>query len=86
MCRYNYGHHGKADSSISDIVDMMEMKDIPINDYTKARWTDLYSQDDTEDASDLQLLCSSHHICLINWCDEEYDFLANRHQPLTSRR
>ena len=50
------------------------MKDILIQDFGKTRWIDLYPQDDTEDNSDLQLLCSSHHICMIDWCDDEYNF------------
>ena len=59
------------------------MNDIPIHDYIKTRWIDIYPQDDTRDDSDLQLLCSSLLIFLIDWCDEE--FLANRHKPFTSR-
>ena len=45
LCRYNNGHHVKYDSLISDVVEMMEMKemkDIPIQDYVKTRWIDLY--------------------------------------------
>ena len=71
MCRHNCGHHGKAEYSISDIVDMMKMKDIPIPDYIKTRWIDIYPQDDVGDDSGLQLLCSSLNICMIDWCDEE---------------
>ena len=74
LCRHNHRHHGKYDSLIFDIVEMMEMYDIPIHDYIKARWIDLYPHDDTGDDSDLHLLCSSHHICKIDWCDEEYNF------------
>ena len=50
------------------------MNDILIYDYIKTRWIDLYPQDDTGDASDLQLLCSSLHIFMIDWCDEEFNF------------
>ena len=50
------------------------MNDIPIHDYIKTRWIDIYPQDDTGDDSDLQLLCSSHHIYMIDWCDVEYKF------------
>ena len=39
---------------------MKEMKDIPIYDCIKARWND----------SDLQLLCFSLHLCMIDWCDD----------------
>ena len=74
LCRHNHGHHGKDDSLISDIVEIMEMKDILIQDYIKTRWIDLYPQDDTGDDSDLQLLHSSHQICMIDWCDEENNF------------
>ena len=38
------------------------------------KWIDLYPQNDAGDESDLQLLCSTHHICMINWYDEEYNF------------
>ena len=41
LCRHNHGNHGKADSLISEFVKMMEMKDILIHDYIKARWIDL---------------------------------------------
>ena len=51
LCRHSYGHHCKADSSISDIVE------IPIHDYIKTRWIDLSPHDDTDD-SDHQLLYS----------------------------
>ena len=37
-------------------------------------WIDLYPQDNTGDDSYLQFLCSSHHICMIDCCDEEYNF------------
>ena len=50
------------------------MKNILIHDYIKARFIDLNPQDDTGDDSDLHLLCSSHHISMIDWCDEEYNF------------
>ena len=53
---------------------MMEMKDIPNHDYIKARWIDLYPQNDTVNDSDLQLLCFSCCICMIDWCDEKYNF------------
>ena len=53
---------------------MMEMKDILIEHYLKTRWIDLYPQDDIGVASDLQLLCSSCHICMIERCDEECTF------------
>ena len=53
----------------------MEMKDeIVGHDYIKTKWIDLYPQDDTEDNSNLQVLCSSLHICMIGWCDEKYNF------------
>ena len=74
QCRHNHGHHCKVDSLIFNIVEMMELKDILIQDYIKTRWIDLYSQDGTGDDSELQLLCSSHHICMIDWFDEEYNF------------
>ena len=74
LCRHNHGHHGKYDNSISDIVDMMEMNDIPIHYYKKTRGVDLCPQDDTGDDSDLHLLCSSLHICMIDWCDEKFNF------------
>ena len=50
------------------------MNGILIHDYTNSRWIDLYPQDDTVDDSDLKLLCFSHHICIIEQCDEEYNF------------
>ena len=53
---------------------MMEIYDIPIKDYIKAWWIDLYPQDDTGYDSYLQLSFSSHHICIIGWHDEEYNF------------
>ena len=52
----------------------MEMYKIPFHDYIKINWIDLYPQNDTGYNSDLQLLCSTCHICMIDWCDEEYDF------------
>ena len=67
LCRHNHGHHGTASSLISEIVEMKEMNDISIHDCIKTRWTDLYPQDDTEDDSDLHLLYSSLHICMIDW-------------------
>ena len=50
------------------------MYDIPSKDYIKARWMDLYPQDDTGDDSNLQLSCSNCHICMIDWCDKENIF------------
>ena len=74
LCRQNHRHHGKADSLISHILEMKEMNDIPIHNYIKTRCIYLYPQDDTGDDSDLQLLCSSLHICMIDWCDGESKF------------
>ena len=73
-CSHNHGYHGKVDSLISDIVEKKEMKDILFHDYIETRWIDLYPQDDTGFDSDLQLLCSCLYICMIDWCDEEYNF------------
>ena len=50
LCCHNHGHNGKADSLISNIV---EMKEIIIHDKIKTSWIDLYPQDDTGDGSDL---------------------------------
>ena len=38
LCRHNHGYHGKADGSISDTVEMMEMKNIPSHDYIKTKF------------------------------------------------
>ena len=43
-CRHNHGHHDKEDRTISDIAEMMEMKDISIDDYITTRLFDLYPQ------------------------------------------
>ena len=43
----------------------MEINDIPIHNYIKTRLVN---------GSDLQLLCSSLHSCVIDWCDKEYNF------------
>ena len=67
LCRLNCGHHGKADTSISDIVEMKEMNDIVVHDHIKTRWLDLYPQYDSVDDSGLQHLHSSLHICRIDW-------------------
>ena len=53
LCRHNNGHHGENDGSISDIVEMIEVNNVPIQDYIKTRWIDLYPQGDTGDDSDL---------------------------------
>ena len=74
LCRHNHEHHDKEDSLISDIVKMKEVNDVLIPYYIKTGWIDLYSQDETRDDSDHQLLCSSNHISMIDWCDEEYKF------------
>ena len=66
LCSHNKGCPGKADSVISDIVEMKEMDDISIDCHIKTRWVDLYPQNDTRDDSDLQLLCFSLHICMID--------------------
>ena len=58
---------GTADSLISDIEEMKKMKDIPIHDYTKKRCIDLYPQNNTGNDSDLQVLCSNLHTCMIDW-------------------
>ena len=50
------------------------MNAIPIHDYIKTRWIALYPQDDIGDYSDLQLLNSSLHICMIDWHDEKFNF------------
>ena len=47
LCRHNDGHHSKADTSISDIVEMKEMDEIPLQEHIETRWIDLYPQDDT---------------------------------------
>ena len=52
---HNHVHHGKYDTLISDILEMMEMKEIHIHDYVKTSGIDLYSQDDMGDNSDIQL-------------------------------
>ena len=49
----------------------------------KARWIHPYPKDDTGDDSDLQLLCSSCHICMIDWCGEEYNYWQT--EPFTNR-
>ena len=74
LYRHKRRHHCKADCLISDIVEMKEMNVIPIHDYIKRKWIDLYTQDDTGDDSDLQLLCSILCICMIDWCDDELNF------------
>ena len=52
----------------------MKIKDILIHDNIKTSWIDLCPQDETGDDSDLQLLSSSHIICMVDWCEEEYNF------------
>ena len=42
LCRHNIEYPGKAVSLVSDVMEMKEMKDIPIYDYMKTRWIDLY--------------------------------------------
>ena len=59
---------------MSDTVVMEKKNEIVVHDKIKKNWIDLYPQDDTGDDSDLQLLCSSLHICMIDWCDEEFNF------------
>ena len=73
LCRHNHRHHAKYDSLISDVLEMMEMNNILIQDCEKTSWIDLYLQNDTGDDSDLQILCSSTHISMIDWCEEEYN-------------
>ena len=41
LYRHNYGHHGKADTSISDIVEVKEMYDIAVQDYIRKSLIDL---------------------------------------------
>ena len=50
------------------------MNDIPIHDYITIWWIDLFPHDDTGDNSDLLLLCSSLHICVFDWCNEDFSF------------
>ena len=49
LFRHNHGHHGKADSSISDIVVMEKKDEIVVHDYIKTRWINHYPEDDTGD-------------------------------------
>ena len=41
LCRHNHGYHGKADTSITDIVEVKEMYDIAVQDHTRKRLIDL---------------------------------------------
>ena len=63
---------------IFDIVEMREMDDILVQECMKTRWMDLYPQDDTGNDSDLQLLWSSLHVCMNNWCDDKNIFTRVR--------
>ena len=49
----------------------MKIGEIPVHSCIKTKLTEL-PQEDTGDDSELQLLCFSHCICMIDWCDEEY--------------
>ena len=53
---------------------MKKIDAIMVHDYVKTRWIDWYQQHDTGDDSDLQLLCSSILMCMVDWCDDKYDF------------
>ena len=71
LCRYNHGHHDNVDSLISVTVIMKKKDEI---DHIKKRWVDLYLQNDTRDDLIPQLSCSSLHINMIFWCDDEFSF------------
>ena len=58
LCKHNHGHHSKTNSSIFVILEMKKMKEIPIHDYIKTKWIDLFPKDDTGNDSDLQLYVS----------------------------
>ena len=65
--------HGKADTSIFVSVKRKEMNDTAICNHIKTKSFDLYPLDDTVDDSYFQLLCPILHICMFDWCDEEFD-------------
>ena len=58
---------------------MKEMDEIVVHDHIKERYIDHYPPNITRDDSVLQLLFSSLHIYMIDYCDEEFDFC---HQTL----
>ena len=74
LCRHNHKHGSKADSLISDIVVMEKKDEIVVHDHIETKQIDLYLQDDTGDDSDLQLFCSTLHICMIDWYEKNIIF------------
>ena len=56
------------------IMEIKKINDISDQGCIMIRWIDLYPHDSIGDNSDFQLLCSSLHICMVDWCDEEYNF------------
>ena len=68
------GHYGQPDTFISDFVEMKETYDIVVHNHIKIRWIDFYPPNDIGDDSDLQLLCSTLQICIVDWLIKSLSF------------